>query len=86
MPLRVSSLLRAAAYFFQCVVNALTIFADILEQLGLCQDVDTLLWIVLIFCLVKRRFTLLFSIVGLVVVSAPVWNISGSSDDSVSSE
>ena len=73
MPFRVAGILRAIAYLLETVADTVTICADILEQLGLSQDVDTFLWFILLVCLVTRRFQLFFSIVIFVTVSSPIW-------------
>ncbi len=82
MPLRVSALIRVIAALLRYIANALTVLAEVLEQLGLSQDLDTLIWVFLVVCLVKRRFGLLFSVLGIVIVSSPVWNRRSSSEDS----
>ena len=73
MPFRLAGILRAIAYGLETLADTLSICADILEQLGLSQDVDTLLWALLLLCLLTRRFQLFFSIVLFVTVSSPIW-------------
>ena len=73
MPVRVGGVGQAMAYRLETMAETGTICADILEQLGLSQDVDTFLWFILLACLVTRRFQLFFSIVVFVTVSSPIW-------------
>ena len=73
MPFRLAGILRAISFGLETLADTLTICADILEQLGLSQDVDTFLWFILLLCLVTRRFQLFFSIVVFVTVSSPIW-------------
>ncbi len=72
MLVRVAGLLRTLSWFLQAVSNLLLILADLIENLGLNQDIDTVTWLFLVFCLVTRRFAVLFSLVGAIVVTSPV--------------
>ena len=82
MPFRVAALIRVISAILRYIANGLSVLAEVLEQLGLSQDLDTLIWIFLLVCLVKRRFGLLFSVLGIVIVSSPVWNRRSSPEDS----
>jgi len=74
MPVRLGSFLRAVGYALELVAHLLYVAADVLEQIGLSQDVDTYLWISLVVCLYFRKFSLFFGVVVIIVVSSPVWS------------
>ena len=73
MLVRVAGVLRALAYVAQLANQICLIGADIAESAGFNSDVDTLIWLFLLFCVVTRRFSLFFSLIALIVFSSPVW-------------
>ena len=75
MLVRIAGVLRALASFFRIIQNTLVVLAELIENLGINSDIDTLIWLLLLFCLVTRRFVLLFTIVGVIVLTSPVWYV-----------
>ena len=83
MLVRVAGVLRALAWALSALRNLLIVTADVIESLGLNQDIDTLLWISLIFCLATRRFKTLGTVVAIIIFVSPTgkvvqqaWNIA----------
>ncbi len=73
MLVRVAGLLRALASGLDILRNILLVLADLVEGLGLSQDLDPLIWIFLLFCLYTRRFLVLVSLVLIIVLTPPAW-------------
>ncbi len=73
MLVRVSGLLRLVGWVLETGPSACYVAADISGQVGLNQDLDALLWIPLLFCVLTRRFVWLFAIVCLVLCGSPLW-------------
>ena len=86
MLVRAAGILRALAWVLQAVRNILLVCADVVETLGLNQDVDTVIWIFLIFLLVTRRFSVLGALVALIIFTSPVWYALKSASDKATND
>ncbi len=71
MPFRVAGVWRVISYFLETLADFVSICADILEQLGLSQVVDTLL-VQFAHLHPGAAVWVLFSIVFFVTVSSPI--------------
>ena len=74
MLIRGAGLLRFIGAIIHWASETCYVAADIIEHSGANPDLDTVLWLLLLYCILARKFTWFFGAVALIVFGSPVWN------------